>query len=225
MSPFPDREMPVYLKSDTPRMFQAIRQAPRPCPAFKILPAGRRYDIEYAFRETFAGIKPGDAVIVGIYDHYSDQAGQNAAVTRRFGSSTQSTLPDPRKNGFCCGKGHKTCRVCACTRITRKTNACANTQPTQSFRNRNRFARCRLSCRCDSTNWHSLQFGGNLWPLGRPLAFLDHHADGAERQTALTEEGFLTTLAFLQFHTTPPCERRHHTRLETDEKPRRWGDG
>jgi hypothetical protein len=81
-----------------------------------------------------------------------------------------------------------------------------------------------LSCRCDSANWHPLQFADNLRPLGRPVAFLDHHADGAKRQTAVTEEGFLTTLAFLQFHTTPPCERRHHTPLETDEKPRRWGD-
>jgi hypothetical protein len=43
-------------------------------------------DVERAFQETFAGIKPSDAVIVGIYDRYSDQAGQNAALARRFGS-------------------------------------------------------------------------------------------------------------------------------------------
>ena len=76
----------VYLKSDPPRMFKAIRQTRRPCLAFKILAAGRRHDVEQAFRETFAGIKPTDAVIVGIYDRYTDQAGQNAALARRFGS-------------------------------------------------------------------------------------------------------------------------------------------
>jgi hypothetical protein len=76
----------VYLKSDPPRMFKAIQQTKRPCLAFKILAAGRRHDVEQAFQETFAAIKPIDAVIVGIYDRYSDQAGQNAALARRFGS-------------------------------------------------------------------------------------------------------------------------------------------
>ena len=76
----------VFLKSDPPRMFKAIQQIKRPCLAFKILAAGRRHDVEQAFQETFAAIKPTDAVIVGIYDRYSDQAGQNAALARRFGS-------------------------------------------------------------------------------------------------------------------------------------------
>ena len=37
-------------------------------------------------RDTFASIKPSDGVIVGIYDRYSDQAGENAALVRRFGA-------------------------------------------------------------------------------------------------------------------------------------------
>jgi len=78
----------VYLRDDPPRMFKVIRQTKRTCLAFKILAGGRRYDVEQAFRETFASIKPTDAAIVGIYDRYSDQAGQNAALTRRFGSKT-----------------------------------------------------------------------------------------------------------------------------------------
>ncbi len=65
---------------------KAIQQTKRSCLAFKILAGGRRYDIERAFRETFAGIKPTDAVVVGIYDRYSDQAGQNADLVRRLGS-------------------------------------------------------------------------------------------------------------------------------------------
>jgi hypothetical protein len=69
-------------------MFKAIQQTKRPCLAFKILAAGRRHDVEQAFQEAFTGIKPTDAVIVGIYDRYSDQAGQNAALARRFGSKS-----------------------------------------------------------------------------------------------------------------------------------------
>ena len=79
----------VYLKSDPPRMFKAIRQTKRPCLAFKILAAGRLSDhhgwVEQAFRETFAGIKPRDGVIVGIYDRYSNQPAEDAAFVRRFG--------------------------------------------------------------------------------------------------------------------------------------------
>ena len=88
--PLPARE--VYLEEDPPRMFQAVRNAPRPCLAFKILAAGRVCDrtetVERAFRETFQGIKPTDAVIVGIYDRYSDQPGEDAALTARYGNGT-----------------------------------------------------------------------------------------------------------------------------------------
>jgi len=84
--PLPVRE--VYLEEDPPRMYQAVRQARRPCLAFKILAAGRLCDrkdtVEKAFREAYQGIKPGDAVIVGIYDRYSDQPGEDAALASRF---------------------------------------------------------------------------------------------------------------------------------------------
>lgn len=78
----------VYLSHDPPRMFAAMRQTEKPCLAFKILAAGRLSDrpewVEQAFRETFASIKPNDAIIVGIYDRYDDQAGVNAEFARRF---------------------------------------------------------------------------------------------------------------------------------------------
>lgn len=86
--PLPVNE--VYLKEDPPRMFEAIRNTRRPCLAFKILAAGRLSDrkawVEQAFRETFAAIKPTDAVIVGIYDQYSDQPGEDAALVRKYAS-------------------------------------------------------------------------------------------------------------------------------------------
>jgi hypothetical protein len=80
----------VYLPNDPPRMFKAIRQTKRPCLAFKILAAGRLSErqqwVEQAFRDTIQSIKPSDGVIVGIYDQYSDQPADNAAMVRKFGS-------------------------------------------------------------------------------------------------------------------------------------------
>jgi len=80
----------VYLTEDPPRMFQAMRNTKRPCLAFKILAAGRfswhREWVDRAFRQTFQSIKPTDAVIVGIYDEYSDDPAENAELVRRYGS-------------------------------------------------------------------------------------------------------------------------------------------
>ena len=81
----------VYLRSDPPRMHKAIRNTKRPCLAFKILAAGRLSDrrgwVEEAFRQTYQSIKPTDGAIVGIYDRYSDQVAEDAALVRRFGTS------------------------------------------------------------------------------------------------------------------------------------------
>jgi hypothetical protein len=80
----------VYLTEDPPRMFQAIRNTKRPCLAFKILAAGRcswhREGVERAFRQTFQSIKPTDAVIVGIYNEFSDEPAENAELVRRYGA-------------------------------------------------------------------------------------------------------------------------------------------
>lgn len=81
----------VYLPNDPPRMFRMIRQTKRVCLAFKILAAGRLSEhtewVEQAFRETFASIKPSDAVIVGMYDRAADQPAENAEFVRRFGAA------------------------------------------------------------------------------------------------------------------------------------------
>ncbi len=87
-TPIPERE--VYLEEDPPRMFKAMQQTDRPCLAFKFLAAGRlsdrRHWVEQAFRQTYESIKSIDAAIVGIYDRYSDQPAENAAMVRRFGN-------------------------------------------------------------------------------------------------------------------------------------------
>jgi hypothetical protein len=80
----------VYLREDPERMFRMIRQTKRTCFAFKILAAGRVSDkpesTEAAFRNAFAAIKPGDGVIVGMYDEYSDQPLENAGYARKYGA-------------------------------------------------------------------------------------------------------------------------------------------
>jgi len=82
----------VYLRSDPPRMFKFIQQTKKPCLAFKILAAGRRAQkpkqVEQAFKETFANIKPSDAVIVGMYPRYTDQVEDNADYVRQFGTKS-----------------------------------------------------------------------------------------------------------------------------------------
>ncbi|MGQ9575787.1 MAG: twin-arginine translocation signal domain-containing protein [Thermoguttaceae bacterium] len=82
----------VYLPNDPPRMFQAMRNTKRPCLAFKILAAGRlserREWVERAFRQTLAGIKPGDGIIIGIYDRYSDQPAEDAEYVRRYSKAS-----------------------------------------------------------------------------------------------------------------------------------------
>jgi len=86
--PLPPRE--VYLAEDPARMFKVVRRTRRPCLAFKILAAGRLSDrrpwVQEAYRQTFAGIKPTDGIIVGIYDRYSDQAAEGARLTLRYGT-------------------------------------------------------------------------------------------------------------------------------------------
>jgi hypothetical protein len=84
--PIPLRE--VYLEGDPPRMFRAMRQTDKPCLAFKILAAGRLCDrqetVGQAFESTFQQLKPNDAVIVGLYPEYEDQAEINADYVKCF---------------------------------------------------------------------------------------------------------------------------------------------
>ena len=80
----------VFLSGDRIKMLKVIGQVSKPCLAYKILAAGRRCEtpetVEAAFKETFENIKPTDAVIVGMYDRYSDQPAENAALVCKYGS-------------------------------------------------------------------------------------------------------------------------------------------
>lgn len=80
----------IYLPSDPPRMFKVIGSTKKPCLVYKILAAGRCIDspseVRACFREAFARIKPTDAVIVGMYQQFGDQVGENATLVREFGA-------------------------------------------------------------------------------------------------------------------------------------------
>lgn len=75
-----------FLEKDPERMTRVIRQTSKPCLGFKILGAGRaggsREQIEAAFRFAFANIKPGDAVIVGMWPKFKDEIAENCAIVR-----------------------------------------------------------------------------------------------------------------------------------------------
>jgi hypothetical protein len=78
----------VFLPDDPERMYRVVRQTKKTCLAFKILAAGRLTDnpkaIDRAFQTAFNNIKPHDAVIVGMYPHFTDQVKENAERVRRI---------------------------------------------------------------------------------------------------------------------------------------------
>ena len=61
--------------------------------------AGRLCDrqewVERAFEDTFRQIKPNDAVIVGMYPEYEDQAAINAEYVRRFSAQGAHVAGSP----------------------------------------------------------------------------------------------------------------------------------
>ena len=74
-----------FDESDVPKMYEVIRSLSAPTVALKILGAGRRCasqdEVKAAFVEAFASMKPGDGVLVGMFDKYLDQVRLNAEYT------------------------------------------------------------------------------------------------------------------------------------------------
>ncbi|MBI2302696.1 MAG: hypothetical protein HYU66_27635 [Armatimonadetes bacterium] len=79
----------IFLDTDRDTMLGVIRQVSKPCLAFKILAAGRLCDsdaqIEEAFQHALTGIKPGDAIIIGMWPKFKDELSQNVALLRKYG--------------------------------------------------------------------------------------------------------------------------------------------
>lgn len=76
----------IYLPGDPARMFKVIQATRKPCLAYKILAAGRRVEspaqVRQCFETAFANIKQTDAVIVGMWQQFGDQVGENAKTVR-----------------------------------------------------------------------------------------------------------------------------------------------
>jgi hypothetical protein len=78
----------IYLPADPPRMMQTVRKAKKPCLAYKVLAAGRTVNSPQEVKERMGlaldGIKPTDAVIIGMYQRFNDQIGQTAQFMREI---------------------------------------------------------------------------------------------------------------------------------------------
>ncbi len=78
----------IYLDTDPPRMMEVLRRTTKPCLAYKVLAAGRAVNSPAQVRQrmaaAYAGIKPTDALIIGLYQRYNDQIGQTAQFTREI---------------------------------------------------------------------------------------------------------------------------------------------
>jgi hypothetical protein len=78
----------IYLPSDPQRMFKVVQAVKKPCLVYKILAAGRRVgtaaEVRKCFETALTSIKSTDAMIVGMYQQFGDQVGDNAAMVREL---------------------------------------------------------------------------------------------------------------------------------------------
>jgi hypothetical protein len=78
----------VYLPADPPRMMEMVRKAKKPCLAYKVLAAGRAVnspdEVKQQLATVLKGIKPTDAIIIGLYQRFNDQIGQTAQFVREL---------------------------------------------------------------------------------------------------------------------------------------------
>jgi hypothetical protein len=77
----------LYLANDPDRMTAVVRQVKRPCLGFKVFAAGRlcnsKASMEKVLRSAYQRIKPGDALIVGMFPMLTDEVAENAGLVRR----------------------------------------------------------------------------------------------------------------------------------------------
>ncbi len=80
----------IYLPSDPPRMYKVIQSVKKPCLVYKVLAAGRsinsKAEVRACFKTALTHVKPADALIVGMYQQFGNQVGENAALVRELSS-------------------------------------------------------------------------------------------------------------------------------------------
>lgn len=82
----------IYAREDRDAMCAAIRRTDKPCIVFKVLAAGRtigspeqiRAEIKFAIEH----IKPIDPLLLGMYQQFGDQVGENAALITELCTTT-----------------------------------------------------------------------------------------------------------------------------------------
>jgi hypothetical protein len=89
----------VFLASDPQRMFRVVRSVKKPCLIYKVLAAGRRVgtraEVRECLRTALENIKPNDAMIVGMFQQFGDQVGENAALVRELCSASRGSREGP----------------------------------------------------------------------------------------------------------------------------------
>lgn len=83
-----DRTRERFDDEDRDRVVRFITSVDKPCLAFKVLAANRKCrseeSVHVALRFAFESIKDTDVVLVGMWQRYRDQVGQNAQWTREI---------------------------------------------------------------------------------------------------------------------------------------------
>jgi hypothetical protein len=76
----------MFCEEDPPKMLKFVQQVDRPCLVFKVLGASRKCrtqeTVRAALQYAYASIKPTDAIIVGMWHKYMNQAQINAEHVR-----------------------------------------------------------------------------------------------------------------------------------------------
>jgi hypothetical protein len=87
----------VFDEQDRARMFRTIQSVSRPCLVIKVLGAGRACttpeQTRTTFAETFAQIKPEDAIVVGMFPKYRNQVEENARLVRDICQEQERSRP------------------------------------------------------------------------------------------------------------------------------------
>ncbi|MBN1810139.1 MAG: hypothetical protein JW909_13820 [Planctomycetes bacterium] len=83
-----DRDNETFDDEDRDRMTAVIKGVSKPCLAFKVLGSSRKCgsiaEVEEAFRYAYSNIKETDVVLVGMWQKYGDQVGQNTSLVRKI---------------------------------------------------------------------------------------------------------------------------------------------
>jgi hypothetical protein len=87
-------DMEQFVHTDRDLMCRVICQTDKTCLAFKVLAASRlshsRAELRSALSYAFSHIKPNDAIVVGMFDKYSDQVAENARLTFELGQVNEA---------------------------------------------------------------------------------------------------------------------------------------